>query len=275
MVSEVVQLPLLARVPHAPPSLLGLANLRGQVAPVASLRALVGAEPAQEETQGYALVLSGAAPVAIAIGKAPALVSAEAIQTDTIAARAGELLLGAFALESGEVAYILDIEPALARGFTMSARAPRDDRAPGLGLRREAGGNEEAEGAKLISFLVGGQEFALELDAVREIIAAPDAVAAMPGSEALVLGVASYRQMLLPLLSLRALLGFDEDAVGESAKVLVSHVAGGLIGLVADLRARSCMSAKVRPIRRLRSSRRAPAVNPRSKRFIAARAASV
>ena len=32
----------LTRVPHAPPALLGLANLRGQVLPVASLAVLLG-----------------------------------------------------------------------------------------------------------------------------------------------------------------------------------------------------------------------------------------
>ena len=41
-VSEVARMPPLARVPQAPPSLLGLANLRGSVLPVASVRALLG-----------------------------------------------------------------------------------------------------------------------------------------------------------------------------------------------------------------------------------------
>ena len=41
-VSEVARMPPLARVPQAPPSLMGLANLRGSVLPVASVRALLG-----------------------------------------------------------------------------------------------------------------------------------------------------------------------------------------------------------------------------------------
>ena len=41
-VAEVIRLPAVARVPQAPKGLLGLANLRGTVLPVASLRGLLG-----------------------------------------------------------------------------------------------------------------------------------------------------------------------------------------------------------------------------------------
>ncbi len=43
-VSEVVRLPPIARVPQAPRSLMGLANLRGSILPVASVQALLGRE---------------------------------------------------------------------------------------------------------------------------------------------------------------------------------------------------------------------------------------
>jgi purine-binding chemotaxis protein CheW len=41
-VAEIIRLPTLAHMPLVPPSLLGLANLRGIVLPVVSLRALLG-----------------------------------------------------------------------------------------------------------------------------------------------------------------------------------------------------------------------------------------
>ena len=41
-VAEVVRTPLYARVPHSPRGLLGIANLRGSVLPVASLGGLLG-----------------------------------------------------------------------------------------------------------------------------------------------------------------------------------------------------------------------------------------
>ena len=63
-VSEVIRPLAVARVPQSPPSLLGLGNLRGAVIPVASGRVLIGQDDA---AAGRAIVLSGAAPVALAV----------------------------------------------------------------------------------------------------------------------------------------------------------------------------------------------------------------
>ena len=49
----------------------------------------------------------------------------------------------------------------------------------------------------LVTFDVAGQEYALGLDVVREIVPAPETLTAMPRSEALVLGMTSYRATLL------------------------------------------------------------------------------
>src|SRR4029450_7444011 len=65
-VPEVIRLPAVARVPQAPKGLLGLANLRGRILPVASGRGLMGGEEADAATT-RAIVLDGAAPVALAV----------------------------------------------------------------------------------------------------------------------------------------------------------------------------------------------------------------
>jgi purine-binding chemotaxis protein CheW len=47
-VSEIMRVPAIARIPHSPKALIGLANLRGTVLPVASVRQLLG----RDETGG-------------------------------------------------------------------------------------------------------------------------------------------------------------------------------------------------------------------------------
>jgi purine-binding chemotaxis protein CheW len=233
-ISEVIRMPALARVPQATPSLLGLANLRGQVAPVASIRALIGGEPGPDVRAAFALVMSGAAPVALAVDAAPTLTAVAQVQTEesAIMARPGEKLLGVFDARDGQIAHVLDIQTLLAAAFAPRARGKTHERlraaGPGETLR-----NDVQEAGKILTFMVGGQEFALEIDAVCEIVPAPDVIAATPHSEALVLGVASYRDTLLPLLSLRGLLGM-ESAPLDRPKVVVSRVGGALVGLVAD-----------------------------------------
>ena len=56
-----IRLPAVARVPQAPKGLLGLANLRGTVLPVASLRGLLGwPERRADAADARAIVLDGA-----------------------------------------------------------------------------------------------------------------------------------------------------------------------------------------------------------------------
>src|SRR6185503_17178689 len=87
----------------------------------------------------------------------------------------------------------------------------------------------------LVTFDVAEQEFALELDSVQEILPAPTEVTAVPRAETLVLGVTSLRDRLLPLLSLRGLLGFSPASSSDGReKVVVTRVRGVQVGLVAD-----------------------------------------
>jgi len=72
-VTEVVRLPPIARVPQAPRSLMGLANLRGSVLPVASVRALLGRDEAIATHASRLIVLDGRA-VALAVDEVSSLV---------------------------------------------------------------------------------------------------------------------------------------------------------------------------------------------------------
>ena len=63
-VAEVIRVPAIARVPQGPPALLGIANLRGSVLPVAGLRELLGRKAAPGLSSARAIVLDIGAPVA-------------------------------------------------------------------------------------------------------------------------------------------------------------------------------------------------------------------
>jgi purine-binding chemotaxis protein CheW len=244
-VAEVIRLPPVARVPQAPKGLLGLANLRGTVLPVASLRGLLGLpERAEVETgaASLAIVLDGAAPVALAVDSVGALVSVEPDQIEKrqaeLAAKPGERLKGAFATtaaseEKGAVAKILDISALIAGAFVQQDRTGRRQ------VLTDSAGREKAEETaddrqRLVSFDIADQEYAFPLESVLEVVDAPEMLAALPATEELVLGVTPFRDTLLPLLSLRGLLGFPQGARNGREKVVVARVGGALVGLLAD-----------------------------------------
>lgn len=247
-VAEVIRTPAVARLPQSPRGLLGLANLRGSVLPVASLRGLLGLadEASGGETSGRALALNGHAPVALAVDQVDALVSVDAerieVRRAELAAEPGERLTGAFQTQGSDaVVKVLDVRALLEQTFRARERKPRTAQTrsePGAG-RAEAPRREQV---RLVTFEVAGQEYGLELDAVREIVPSPATVTTSPRADASVVGIAAYRDSLLPLLSLRSLLGFAPDPTAQAgAKVLVTRVGGALAGLVAD-RTRSILS---------------------------------
>ena len=244
-VAEVIRLPSVARVPQAPKGLLGLANLRGTVLPVASLRGLLGLSEAAETEPGTAsraIVIDAAAPVALVVDTIGALVSVEPDQVEMrqaeLAAKPGEKLKGAFATTTaagamGGVAKILDIGALIAGAFVQQERArPRQSLAVSAG--RETTDEAADDRQRLVSFDVAGQEYAFPLESVLEVLDAPETLAALPASEELVLGVTPFRDTLLPLLSLRGLLGFPQGARNGHEKVVVARVGGALVGLLAD-----------------------------------------
>jgi purine-binding chemotaxis protein CheW len=130
----------------------------------------------------------------------------------------------------------------LASVFVHKERPPRAQRRQDTAAAIDASHAEARH--DLITFEVARQEYGLPLSAVREIVQAPETLTAMPRTEALVLGVMPYRDTLLPLLSLRGLLGFPIGA-GEAAgreKVLVTAFGDVTAGLVVD-RTRTLVSA--------------------------------
>jgi len=233
-VAEVIRPATLARVPQAPESLLGLANLRGAVMPVASIRALLGLQRADATAASRLIVLDGDKPVALEVDAVAALVSVPAAAVNAadteLSAAAGEQLRGVFET-NGAVAKILDIQALLDRAFpaVQSGRALATSAAAAVGQTQDVADDR----SRLVTFDVAHQEYALDLIAIREIVTMPNGITYVPGSDEAVLGVMSYRERLLPLLSLRRLLGLPAGA-GPRDKVIVTAVGDTLVGLVAD-----------------------------------------
>lgn len=208
-IREVVRCPALTRVPQASPILLGLANLRGQVLPVADLGGLVGQSAAADPEGCRLVVLEGAVPVALAVDAVADLVAMP-----------------------GDAARVLDMAPLLAAAFPRaSTRAAASRSARATSLPRVEAPRRPALG--LLGFELAGQEFALPLALVQEVAPRPAHVAGVPRVDTIVVGVATLRDRLVPLVSGRAMLGLPGDEAAGTEIVIVL-VEGAPIGLVVD-----------------------------------------
>lgn len=245
-VCEVIHLPTMVRVPQGPAALLGVANLRGTVLPVASLHVMLG-KPAPAGAAGSAIVLDVGEPVAMVVDAVASLQSPQAGEEPVPGAAQEDdtvPLRGVFRIAGTDhVASVLDIRALLHRAFARRARSTARNLPGAATLRTRDIAQPSAAARRLVSFDVCGQEFALPLEDVQEILPAPESVTQMVRSDAAVLGVTAVRDQLLPLLSLRVLLGFTASAgTAERPKVVVVKVGDARIGLVAD-RTRAILAA--------------------------------
>jgi purine-binding chemotaxis protein CheW len=238
-VAEVIRIPSVVRLPHSPRGLLGLANLRGTVLPVASGRGLLRQKGESDHNRGRAIVLQGASPVACSVDGVTGLAMIEAssveMRREELAALPGEVLAGAFQPEGdGPVVKVLDVRTLLHEAFTPHKRPQRQVKQKAENFQVSPDPPGEAKQSRLLAFTVARQDYALPLEMVQEVVTAPPLLMSLPHSEALVLGVTSLRDVLLPLLSLRGLLGFGSNPEPEKEKVVVVKVRDNLVGLVVD-----------------------------------------
>lgn len=239
-VAEIIRMPALSQMPLVPPSLLGLANLRGIVMPVISLRQLLQLPDAAADSMTRVIVMRGDAPVGFVVDRIDRMLALPEDELDHDDAGAGTIdpavLDGVIRGAEGEApTKLLDPQRVLSGQFDrLGISGARDTIRSSMSVATPVAAAEQAL-TSLISFDLGPQEYALPLECVREIIALPNHISEVPHSEAAVLGVVTLRERLLPLVSLRALLGLPRDQQRERhGKVLVVSLGEGAVGVVAD-----------------------------------------
>lgn len=86
---------------------------------------------------------------------------------------------------------------------------------------------------QLVIFTIGNEEFAAEINQVREIISASN-ITRVPAAPRFVSGVINLRGKLITVVDLHKRLGYERlDSVDEP-KIIVSDVKNGVLGMMVD-----------------------------------------
>ena len=257
-VRAVIRLPDLVRIPLGPPSLDGLAQWHGDAVPVLDLARALGRSGGAEPTRETRVVLvghrgqTGGQTVGLRVDAMAGILRSNPDRIDPVTQEEGGLdpaMLDGL-LRDGP-ATILKLEALIDSQFGDPAETERTGRGTataGFGSV-QAGGTGAAGGAKggidrqaLLVFEVAGQEFALPVDRVREVLPAPREVTRMARSKAHLLGVMAVRDRLLPLVGLRALFGLEAGeghepgGLAAGRRVVVVRSGGGQapVGVLVD-----------------------------------------
>jgi purine-binding chemotaxis protein CheW len=239
-VQEIIRVPDVVQVPMAPSTLEGLANLRGKVLPIFSLRRIFGQDERAHDDATRALVVDLGQPLGFVVDRVVSVIGVEPSSIDRTDALEGtvdtELLAGIIKNVGGHaMIMILDFARLIAREFANTAIA--SNRAAASTAFLDAGDADDdavSDELQLVSFSVAGQEYAIAIEDVQEIVQIPETIVQVPHSASHALGVMTLRNRLLPLASLRRMFALPPQDANEQSRIVVVSLGGHSVGLVTD-----------------------------------------
>jgi purine-binding chemotaxis protein CheW len=92
---------------------------------------------------------------------------------------------------------------------------------------------DDDQSKQLVSFRVGDEEFALEIQRVREIIR-NQRVTRVPNSPSFVEGVINLRGKVIPVIALRKRFGIDHNPHEGDTRIVVLEVRDMVVGIIVD-----------------------------------------
>jgi chemotaxis signal transduction protein len=213
-VQEIIRLPKMAKVPRTPDYVDGIANLRGVVLPVIDMRNRFGMEREQETDRTRVLVVDiDGVKTGLRVDRVNQVtrVLRSEIEAPPAAIRGttSDYLEGVVKLDKGQrIVMALNAAHVCEIGVTRKT-ASANALASGSQTESIASTDQsrvaDAEVQKVVTFRIAKEEFAFQMEHVREIlrVQTPNQVPDVPDY---VLGVLTVRGQILPVIDLRRLL---------------------------------------------------------------------
>lgn len=238
-VREIIRIPELVRMPLGPPSLEGIANLRGTVLPMVSLRRILGLPDQVQDEASRAIVIENGQRLGFVVDHVSSVISVDMDRiesAETIDASIDTAFLSGVVKQPGsdKVVMILDFSQVIEREFAAVQASVAAREAVRAAVDKEQDKEDALAENQLVSFMLAGQSFAIEIASVCEIVQLPDQLAQLPGAPRHVLGVCTLRERLLPIVSARAMFGLAQAALDEKCRVLVLRLGTMSVGLAVD-----------------------------------------
>jgi purine-binding chemotaxis protein CheW len=263
-VEEIIRMPQTVRVPLGPASLTGLANLRGRILPIVDLRTCCGLPTVEPDDATRVIVVDAGKALGFVVDRVASVTSVDLARVEPAeqvrATVDSDLLTGVIraadgaAAEDADLTKVLDVVRLVrtqfaAFGERVVAEGPTGPGTDPFGVGQAGTGQDGAVDAdddtlEMVSFVVDGQEYALPIDLVQEIVHVPERVTRVPNAEPRVLGLMDLRGRLLPVISLRQVFGLDVLPLEEQNRIVVVQVPaadgadgdgrGTLVGMVMD-----------------------------------------
>jgi purine-binding chemotaxis protein CheW len=235
-VQEIIRIPSITAVPQALSYVEGVTNLRGEILPVLDTRVKFGMDQAERDVSSRVIVVDvQGKKVGLSVDEVSEVLRVESNRIEATPAIAADMdmstISGVVKINNGkklvmilEAGSLCKMEQTT-RKDTLSKNVVKDSG------KRET--EQKLEEVQLVSFLLGNEEFALEIEHVREIIRYPEIVK-VPNLPEYIKGVISLRDILMPIVDMRIKLDTGNDEISENTRIVVVDADNTRYGLVVD-----------------------------------------
>ncbi|MDQ7053613.1 MAG: chemotaxis protein CheW [candidate division KSB1 bacterium] len=207
-VQEIVRPPLVTRVPYAPGFIEGIANLRGDILPILSLRNRLGMPYREIDSNTRIVVLkTKQATTGIIVDSVSEVIRVDqqdidhSLDADSRSTIDTRFLKSIARLENGKRLVLVLNETSL---LPQSQSIERENKIP-LGVDKNPSQEQRVSTQEqyehLVAFWIGNEEYAIDISRVKEIIRANE-ITAIPDSPAYFLGVIMLRNELIPIMDI-------------------------------------------------------------------------
>jgi len=228
-VQEIIRQPKLSRIPMAPPYVEGVANLRGMVLPIIDTRTRFGMPRTEDTDRTRVLVVDvdgnktglrvdSVRQVTRVLQRQmepPPPVIREGMNSDylqsVVKLDEGKRII--MALNPKAICKVSQVELQKVQTSVQTAVAATSDKAKDT--------TEDQSITQLVTFKLGHEEFAFQMERVREILRV-ERPSEVPGTPKHVLGVLTVRGNILPVIDLRVMLGLsnlESEVVADATDV--------------------------------------------------------
>ena len=226
-VREIIRVPEMIGVPGTPPYFSGLANLRGSILPVVDTRRRFGL-PAEGYTDSARVIVTerGGEAVGLVVDRMSEVIGLEEAAEEplSLAGVREEFVSRVVRPPGGKMVMEINLDTVLP---ALEKKRDTDSRL----LTAAAGGAGEAVSARAgtaagdigqyVGFRLGGEEYAVNIECVQEIVRVPDKISRSPGFPPHMDGLFSLRSRTVPLVNLRRYLSFPDRPYDERSRVVV------------------------------------------------------
>lgn len=239
-VKEIVRPPDMTKVPHSPPYVEGLANLRGMILPAVDgrLRLGFGDRTRDENTRMLVVDMQGVV-TGIIVDRVSGVLSVTKSSVEEpppiIRGVNADYIEAIVKLNGGKrIIMILNIKTVLDMSRSQTYVDDETLETVSASVNHEQSiESEEIEEELLVTFSLAGEEYAFNIMQVKEIIRAPE-ITEVPNVSHYIEGVTSIRNQLMPIISLRSFFNMPEADITDHSRVIVVDVGSMLAGFRVD-----------------------------------------